>query len=86
MATEIEWIRTPLASGLHVAEALSRKLPLADVEIGHRTISVCHLAGITRRLNRKLTWDPETERFDGDAEANALLRRPRRKGYELPKV
>ncbi len=64
----------------------SRKLPLADVEIGHRTISVCHLAGITRRLGRKLQWDPKAERFQDDAEANALLRRPRRKGYELPAV
>lgn len=64
----------------------SRKTPSADVETGHRSVSVCHLANITRQLNRKLKWDPEAERFDGDAEANALLRRPRRKGYELPEV
>lgn len=64
----------------------SRKLPLADVEIGHRTVSLCHLAGITRKLGRKLKWDPKAERFADDAEANALLRRPRRKGYELPVV
>jgi hypothetical protein len=62
----------------------SRSTPLADVEIGHRAVSICHLANITRQLGRKLRWDPEAERFTGDAEANALLRRPRRKAYELP--
>lgn len=64
----------------------SRSLPRADIEIGHRSISVSHLCNITRALNRKLNWNPETERFVNDAEADALLSRPRRKGYELPKV
>lgn len=64
----------------------SRKTPSADVEVGHRSISICHLVNITRQLNRKLQWDPETERFAGDAEANKLLSRPRRKGYELPSI
>src|SRR5260370_426857 len=64
----------------------SRKSPLADVEIGHRSISVCHIANIARRLGRKLHWEPETERFTGDAEANDHLTRRRRKGYELPET
>jgi hypothetical protein len=64
----------------------TRKLPLADVEIGHRSVTVCHLANITRRLGRKLRWDSQAERFIGDEEANGLLSRPRRKGYELPVV
>jgi hypothetical protein len=64
----------------------SRKMPLADVEIGHRSISVCHIANITRQLGRKLRWNPETERFTGDAEANDYLVRTRRKGYELPEA
>ena len=62
----------------------TRQKPVADVEIGHRSVSVCHLAGITRALGRKLRWDPDQEQFVGDAEANALVARPRRKGYELP--
>jgi predicted dehydrogenase len=62
----------------------SRKLPHADVEVGHRSITVCHLVGITRRLNRKLHWDPVKEQFVGDDEANKLVDLPRRKGYELP--
>ncbi len=62
----------------------TREKPVADVEIGHRTISVCHIVNITRQLNRKLRWDPVKEVFLDDKEANALLDRPRRKGYELP--
>lgn len=62
----------------------TREKPVADVEIGHRSISVCHLANITRRLGRKLRWDPATETFPQDDEANTLASRPRRKGYELP--
>lgn len=62
----------------------SRKRPVADVEIGHRSVSVCHLANIARAVGRELTWDPAQEQFAGDAEANAMLERPRRKGFELP--
>ncbi len=62
----------------------TRELPNADVEIGHRSISVCHLVNITRELGRKLRWNPEAEQFVDDDEANALVDRPRRAGYELP--
>ncbi len=64
----------------------TRQLPNADVEIGHRSISVCHLVNITRELGRQLKWDAEREQFLDDAEANAFLDRPRRAGYELPSV
>jgi predicted dehydrogenase len=62
----------------------TRQKPLADVEIGHRSITACHLANIARRLGRRLKWDPVKEQFDGDDEANALVDPPRRKGFELP--
>lgn len=62
----------------------SRKEPNADVEIGHRSISVCHLANIARRVGRPLRWDPDKEVFVGDDEANTYVDRPRRKGWELP--
>ena len=64
----------------------SRQKPLAGAEIGHRSVSIAHLANITRQLGRKLRWDPAAERFEGDAEANELVSRPRRKGYELPAI
>ena len=62
----------------------SREKPVADVEIGHRSVTVCHLGNIARWLGRKLCWDPEKEVFPGDDEANALLERPQRRPYQLP--
>ena len=62
----------------------SREKPIADVEIGHRSASVCHLGNIARRLGRKLKWDPEKEIFPEDKEANQHLEREHRKGWELP--
>lgn len=62
----------------------TRTKPVADVEIGHRSITVCHLANITRRLGRPLQWDPAAEHFQNDADANRLADRPRREGFELP--
>lgn len=62
---------------------MSRKRPNADVEIGHRSATVCHLGNIARWVGRKLQWDPVKERFVGDDEADGHLDRARRKGYEL---
>lgn len=62
----------------------SRNRPVADVEIGHRSVTVCHLANITRAVGRSLRWDPALEAFVGDDEANGYLDRPRRAGFELP--
>lgn len=64
----------------------TRQRPIANVEIGHRTITVCHLVNITRQLHRKLAWDPVKEDFVGDEEASRKLVRPRRKEFELPEV
>jgi predicted dehydrogenase len=64
----------------------TRKKPVADVEIGHRSVTVCHLANITRALGRPLRWDPAREQFVDDSQANGYLERPRRKGFELPTV
>ncbi|MEZ6067127.1 MAG: Gfo/Idh/MocA family oxidoreductase [Planctomycetaceae bacterium] len=58
----------------------------APVEVGHRTVTICHLANIARELNRPLRWNPDTEQFVDDNEANQHLDRPRRKGFELPPV
>jgi predicted dehydrogenase len=64
----------------------SRQRPTADIEIAHRSTNTCHLGNIAYKLGRKLVWDAEHETFPGDAEANALLARAPRKGYELPEV
>ena len=61
----------------------ARRQPIADVESGHRSVSVCHLGNISCRLGRTLKWDPVSERFVGDSEADAMLSRPQRKGFEV---
>lgn len=62
----------------------SRERPVADVEIGHRSATVCHLGNIARRVGRRLRWDPVSEQFPDDRDANSHLDRERRKGWELP--
>jgi predicted dehydrogenase len=47
----------------------TRKLPICDVAIGHRSATVCHLGNIAIRLGRKITWDPAKEEIVGDTEA-----------------
>ncbi len=61
----------------------SRKLPICDVEIGHRSSTVCHLGNIAIRTGRKLTWDPKTETIANDKEASALLTKVYRKPWTL---
>ena len=60
--------------------------PAADVEIGHRSATVCHLGNIARWTGRKLRWDPVKETFTDDAAACAFLDRERRKPYLLPET
>lgn len=64
----------------------SREKPICDVEIGHRSVSVCHLGNIAIRVGKALQWNPEQERFHGvnAVEANALLSRPMRAPWKLP--
>ena len=64
----------------------NRKPCVADVEIGHRSCTVCHLGNVARWTGRKLKWDPIKEIFPGDDEANKYLDVARRKGYELPEA
>jgi predicted dehydrogenase len=64
----------------------SRALPTCDIEIAHRSTNTCHLGNISYKLGRKLEWDADNETFKNDSEANALLKREPRKGYELPQV
>ena len=61
----------------------SRAQPISDLESQHRSVSTCHLANLSMRLGRPLTWDPQQEQFPGDDEANAMLSRPQRAGFEI---
>jgi predicted dehydrogenase len=60
----------------------SRKPPICEAEIGHRSVSVCHLGLIAIRLGRKLEWDPKRERFVNDKEADTFIAREMRKPWD----
>lgn len=61
----------------------TRKDPVAPVEAGHRSNSICVITHIAMKLSRKLQWDPEAERFLNDEEANRWLDYPHRKPWTL---
>lgn len=62
----------------------SRGSPICNVNVGHRSGTICLLAGIAERLERPIEWDPKTEQVMGDPAATRMLDRPRRAGYALP--
>jgi predicted dehydrogenase len=64
----------------------SRKKPICDVEIGARSVTVCHLGNLAYWNHRTLRWDPKKWEFLDDKEAAKWLDRERREKYQLPKV
>jgi predicted dehydrogenase len=65
----------------------SRKRETLNQEIysGHVSTLMCHAGNIAWRTHKRLRIDPKTETFD-DAEANKLVGRAHRKGFELPRI
>jgi len=61
----------------------SRKKPICDVEIGCRSVTVCHLGNLAYWNHRRLKWDPAKEKFIGDEEANQWLDRPKRGPWKV---
>jgi predicted dehydrogenase len=61
----------------------SRELPICDVEIGHRSATVCHLGNMACELGRKIQWDPAKEVITGDEAAQELISRPYRSPWKL---
>lgn len=63
----------------------TRKRPAADVEQGHYSTLLSHLANISFRVgNRQLRFDPKTESFPATPEANQFLRRSYRPPWMVP--
>lgn len=75
----------------HTADFLNAirtgKRPNADIEIGHLSASLAHLANLLARTQReRLAFDPKTEQILGDPHANAFVKRTYRKGHwAIPK-
>ena len=61
----------------------SRERPICDVEIGCRSVTVCHLGNIAYWIKRPLKWDPVKEEFIGDPEASRWLDRPKRPPWHI---
>jgi len=74
-------------SGNHMKNFLecmrTRKEPVAPVEVGHRSNTICILAHIAMNLGRKLRWDPQAERFLDDDEADSRLDYPHREPWTI---
>ncbi len=69
----------------------SRERANADIAYGHRSTTICNLVNIVRevgQVGKRLKWDPKAEQFTNcdEANQNRWMTRPRRKGYELPKI
>ncbi|MBI5095390.1 MAG: Gfo/Idh/MocA family oxidoreductase [Candidatus Hydrogenedentes bacterium] len=64
----------------------TRKRPICDVEIGHHSITVCHLGNIAYWLKRSLNWNPEQQQFVNDSQATRLMDRAMRSPWTLETV
>ena len=51
--------------------------------LGHRTATICHANNLAILLERPLTWNPASEQFVGDDEANSMLMPAMREPYTL---
>ena len=84
---ELEYGRDP--TDRHIVNFLecvrSGERPNADIEEGHLSTALCHLANISLRVgSRKLEYDAERERFRNDDEANGLVKRTYREAWTIP--
>jgi predicted dehydrogenase len=61
----------------------TRRQPICSVDIGHRSVTPCHLVNISMRLQREILWDPIKEEIVGDDEANGWLVREQRPPYTI---
>ena len=79
-------IKLPVSDDHHgnwLEAVKSRKQPIAPIEVGHRSCSACLLHHMAMKVDRKLYWNPEKERFVNDPEADKLLSRAHRKPWVI---
>ena len=61
----------------------TRNQPMASVEIGHRTATICHLLNIAMLTKSPIRWDPEKEEILNNPEAQRLLARSMRSPWYM---
>lgn len=64
----------------------TRRQPICNVVVGHRSVTVCHIGNIAIRTGQRLQWDPEREQFVNNEAANRHLSRPMRAPWRLQPV
>jgi predicted dehydrogenase len=69
---------------IQAVRARDAKLLNCDIEEGHRSTALCHLANISYRVRREVRFDGQAERFIGDKDADGLLTRNYRKPFVVP--
>jgi hypothetical protein len=61
----------------------TRRTTITPVDIAHHSIMVGHLGIIAMKLERKVRFNPDTEKFINDPEADRMLSRPMREPWSL---
>lgn len=57
-----------------------------DIEVGHISAAICHMANISYRVGDKVLFNPTMERFIGNDEANTMISRDYRPPYLVPET
>lgn len=60
-----------------------RTKPICDVEIGHRSATVCNIGNLAYEMKRPVKWDPVNEKFTNSEDANRFLGRNFRSPWKL---
>ena len=64
----------------------SRKQPVANVALHHKSVNACHLANIAARLRTQIKWDAATETATGHPDVGKYVGREYRAPWKLPKI
>lgn len=71
----------------HIREFLecvkTRRDPASNANVAANAHIACHCAYIAWQLGRKVTFDPATETFPGDKEANHMITRATRDNWRF---
>ncbi|MGN0846735.1 MAG: Gfo/Idh/MocA family protein [Kiritimatiellia bacterium] len=81
------FVRTGYTGQNHLRQFLNsvrtRTKTIANPVMMHRSMTTVHCANIAQWLGRDMHWDPVKEEFINDPEANRMLSRAQREGWEI---
>ena len=64
----------------------TKKRPICDIEVGHRSTTMSLLGMLSMKLGRSVAWDGRKQVIPNDDEANKLLRRDYRAPWKYPEI